>query len=287
MHPVQGGLESLRCNLLGLKTRPQFLAAIAAYSATLPRSAWVLGGGWSMSAFPGGVPTAADLDSVTGGRPAFLPNRDHHSAWVNTAALAIAKVTEQTSDPADGRVERDQVGFPRARCTTAPCAWSRLRSPSQRTELIAGLLAAQKYLHSLGITSIQDACVGEAGELGIPDAFDTYRRAAADGLLTCRVTASLWWDRHRGLRQVDRLLARREAADGAGYFRATTVKLMLDGVCETFTAAMGASYLDGHGNPTGHQGNLFIDPAELAAGHAGPRAISASSCTSTLSATMP
>ena len=27
---------------------------------------------------------------------------------------------------------------------------------------------------------------------------------------------------------------------------------------------MGASYLDGHGHPTGHHGNLFIDPAELA-----------------------
>ena len=64
----------------------------------------------------------------------------------------------------------------------------------------------------MGITSIQDACVGEAGELSNPDAFDTYRRAAAGRLLTCRVTGSLWWDRHLGLRQIDNLLARREAA---------------------------------------------------------------------------
>src|SRR5258708_39894696 len=70
VHPVQGGLESLRCNLLGLRTRPQFMAAIAAYSATLPRSAWVLGGGWSMSGFPGGVPNPADPAAVTRGRPA-------------------------------------------------------------------------------------------------------------------------------------------------------------------------------------------------------------------------
>jgi hypothetical protein len=122
----------------------------------------------------------------------------------------------------------------------------------------------------MGITSIQDACVGEAGELGIPDAFDTYQRAARDRLLTMRVTGSLWWDRHLGSRQVDALQARREAADGAGYFRATTVKMMLDGVCETFTAALGASYLDGHGNPTGHHGSLFIDPAEL---HAAARTL--------------
>ncbi len=87
VHAVSGGLESLRCNLLGLRTRPECLDTVAEYSSALHPGAWVLGGGWTMSAFPGGLPTAADLDAVTGGRPAFLPNRDHHSAWVNTAAL--------------------------------------------------------------------------------------------------------------------------------------------------------------------------------------------------------
>src|ERR1700728_4285124 len=42
VHPVQGGLESLRCNLAGLKGRHEYLAAIAAYCETLPRGAWVL-----------------------------------------------------------------------------------------------------------------------------------------------------------------------------------------------------------------------------------------------------
>jgi predicted amidohydrolase YtcJ len=264
VHPVQGGLESLRCNLLGLRSRQDCLDAIAAYSATLPPGAWVLGGGWSMPGFPGGTPAAADLDAVTGGRPAFLPNRDHHSAWVNTAALTIAGVTARTPDPADGRIERDSGGSPAgalhdgAMRLVAGCV-----PPPSQAELTAALLAAQRHLHSLGITSIQDACVGDAAELGMPDAFDTYRRAAADRLLTCRVTGSLWWDRSRGLHQLADLRTRREAA-GGGYFRATTVKLMLDGVCETFTAAMGSPYLDGHGHPTDHAGNLFIEPAELA-----------------------
>ena len=87
VHAVSGGLESLRCNLLGLRTRPDCLAAVAAYCEKLPAGGWVIGGGWAMEAFPGGTPTAADLDTVTGGRPAFIPNRDHHSAWVNTEAL--------------------------------------------------------------------------------------------------------------------------------------------------------------------------------------------------------
>jgi predicted amidohydrolase YtcJ len=247
-----------------MKSRQEYLAAIAAYSERLPVSAWVLGGGWSMPAFPGGTPTAADLDAVTGGRPAFLPNRDHHSAWVNSAALAIADVTKGTPDPADGRIERDGQGNPTGALHDGAMriVGDYVPAPSQK-ELTEALLAAQRHLHSLGITSIQDACVGDAGEISIPDTFATYRSAAADRLLTCRVTGALWWDRFRGLHQLDTLQARREQADGGGYFRATSVKLMLDGVCETFTAAMGSPYLDGHGHETGNAGSLFIEPDEL------------------------
>ena len=289
VHAVAGGLEGLRCNLVGLRTRQESLAAVAGYCAGLGPGDWVLGGGWTMSAFPGGLPTAADLDPVTGGRPAFLPNRDHHSAWVNTAALERAGVDARTPDPPDGRIERDAAGRPAgALHDGAMRLVADLVPPAGAAELRAGLLAAQADLHSLGITRFQDACVGAAAELGIPDVFDTYRQAAADGVLTCHVVGALWWDRSRGLGQIDDLLARRERADrdaggrdaggrdaggweaggrdaggrdagGRGRFRATTVKLMLDGVCETFTAAMSAPYLGRHGE----RGRLFIDPDTL------------------------
>ena len=263
IHAVSGGLESLRCDLTGLRARPDYLAAVAAYSERLPPGAWVLGGGWAMEAFPGGTPTAADLDAVTGGRPAFLPNRDHHSAWVNTAALERGGVDARTPDPADGRIERDAAGHPSGALHDGAMRLVAAHVPAATgAELTRALLAAQSYLHSLGITSFQDACVGAAGELGIPDAFGTYQRAAADGLLTCRVVGALWWDRARGMSQAEDLLTRREQARD-GQFRASSVKLMLDGVCETFTAAMSAPYLDGHGHPTTHSGKLFIQPAEL------------------------
>jgi predicted amidohydrolase YtcJ len=115
----------------------------------------------------------------------------------------------------------------------------------------------------LGITSFQDACVGAAGELGMPDSFGAYQMAADYGMLNSHVVGALWWDRARGLGQVDDLLARREQA-GDGPFLGTTVKLMLDGVCETFTAAMSAPYLDHSGHPADYGGRLFIDPEELA-----------------------
>jgi len=269
VHAVAGGLESLRCNLVGLRTRHECLAAVSDYCSARPERGWVLGGGWSMSAFPGGLPTAADLDTVTEGRPAFLPNRDHHSGWVNTAALTLASIDESTPDPVDGRIERDHAGRPTGTLHDGAMRLvAALVPPADPAELIAGLLAGQTHLHSLGITRFQDACVGAAGELGIPDAFDTYLMAADYGMLNSHVVGALWWDRSRGLGQIDDLLARREQAaggalGGAGGFRANTVKLMLDGVCETFTAAMSAPYLDRDGHPGDHRGRLFLEPEAL------------------------
>ena len=265
VHPVSGGLESLRCNLAGLRPRQECLDTVATYCSSLAPGAWVLGGGWTMSAFPGGLPTAQDLEPVTGGRPAFLPNRDHHSAWVNTAALRIAGIDARTPDPVDGRIERDEAG--RATGALHDGAMRLVAShvpAASDAELLAGLVAGQSHLHALGITHYQDACVGAAGELGMPDSFGAYRMAADYGMLNSHVVGALWWDRDRGLAQIDDMLARREAA-GDGAFRATTVKLMLDGVCETFTAAMSSPYLDRSGVPTGHAGRLFIEPEVLAA----------------------
>ena len=268
VHPVGGGLESLRCNLVGLRSRQECLEVVAEYCASLSPGAWVTGGGWTMSAFPGGLPTAADLDTVTGGRPAFLPNRDHHSAWVNTAAMTIAGIDARTPDPADGRIERDESGRPTGALHDGAMRLVAAQAPAATdAELLTGLVAGQSHLHSLGITSFQDACVGAAGELGMPDSFGTYLMAADYGMLDSHVVGALWWDRDRGLGQIDDLLARREQASdgqsGQAQFRATTVKLMLDGVCETFTAAMSAPYLDRSGHPTDHSGRLFIEPEEL------------------------
>src|SRR3984885_423569 len=141
VHPVQGGLESMRCNLAGLKGRQEYLAAIAAYCERLPRGAWVLGGGWSMPAFPGGLPTAADLDAVTGGRPAFLPNRDHHSAWVNTAPPALRGIDATPPDPADGRIERDEAGQPTGTLHDGAMRLVAARVPAATAaELLTGLV---------------------------------------------------------------------------------------------------------------------------------------------------
>ena len=194
VHPVQGGVERLRCDLSGLATPDEYLAAVQAYVAAHPERPWVLGGGWAMPAFGPTGPTAAALDAVTGDRPTFLPNRDHHGAWVNTAALRLAGVDRNTPDPADGRIERDPDGRPTGTLHEGAMGLVQRHVPPTRDEEYdAGLLVAQDYLHSLGVTAWQDAILGVYAGNGDPAS--AYLRAVEGGRLTARVRGALWWER--------------------------------------------------------------------------------------------
>ena len=262
VHPVWGGLDMLRCDLSELGTAAEYLEAIAGYVADHASDEWILGGGWQMSAFPGGTPTAAALDAVTGERPAFFPNRDGHGAWVNSAALRLAGIDRETPDPADGRIERDADGTPSGTLHEGAMALVNRLLPEEPLErLTDALLLGQRYLHSFGITAWQDAIVGSYGDAGDPG--PAYLRAAADGTLTARVAGAIWWDRTQGLEQIPSILERRDRYR-AGRFAATSVKVMQDGVAENFTAAMLEPYCDGHGHYTDNSGISFVDPAVLA-----------------------
>ncbi|MFT4215215.1 MAG: amidohydrolase [Microbacterium sp.] len=261
VHPVSGGLELLRCDLNEATTEQEYLDTVAAYAASHPDEEWILGGGWAMSAFPGGTPTAAALDRVLPDRPAFLPNRDGHGAWVNSAALRLAGLDRDTPDPADGRIERDADGNPSGTLHEGAMRLvNRLVADPSPAFLHEALMAGQRYLHSYGITAWQDAIIGDYADLR--DQGEVYRRAASDGSLTARVVGALWWDRAKGLEQIPSLVERRERLSG-GRFQATSIKIMQDGVAENFTAAMIEPYCDGHGHFTDNSGISFVPPEIL------------------------
>ncbi|MFJ6894633.1 amidohydrolase [Streptomyces hokutonensis] len=261
VHPVPAGLELTQCDLTGAKTAQDTLGAVRAYADAHPGREWITGGGWSMEAFEGGTPTRELLDSVVPDRPVYLPNRDHHGAWVNSRALELAGITRDTPDPADGRIERDASGEPAGTLQEGAMQLvGRLTPPTTPGDRLAALLHAQRHLHALGITAWQDAIVGRFA--GMADPSDAYLTAARDGSLTARVVGALWWDRERGAEQIPEL-AERRAMLSHGRFRAGSVKLMLDGVAETGTAALLDPYLDKCGCATGNRGTSFIDPDQL------------------------
>jgi predicted amidohydrolase YtcJ len=261
VHPAVAGVQMLRCDLSAERSVDGYLAVVAKYAKDHPDSAWVCGGGWSMDVFPGGTPTRGMLDAVLPDRPVLLTNRDGHGAWVNTAALEVAGVGRDTVDPADGRIEREPDGFPAGTLQEGAVDLVGAHVPvAGPDEARAGLLAAQSYLFSLGVTSWQDAMIGVFP--GNADNFDVYVRAAREGSLRARVVGALWWDRERGLEQIPELVERRRTGQ-VGRFNATTVKIMQDGIAENFTAGMLEPYLDRCGHATGNSGLSFVTPERL------------------------
>ena len=119
-HPVFGGMQLLGCDLSEASTAQEYLAIVAGFAAANPDREWITGGGWSMPAFPGGIPAAAQLDAVVAGRPVFLTNCDGHGGWANSKAMELAGITRDTLDPADGRIERDAAASRSACCRRAP-----------------------------------------------------------------------------------------------------------------------------------------------------------------------
>ena len=229
LHAPFAGRYRLHVSLHDLPGVDAYRDAVAAYAREHADEPSIFGGGWLMSHFPGGTPTKDLLDDLVPDRPVFLLNRDVHGAWVNSKALAVGHITRDTPDPWDGRIERDPAtGSPRAPCTRAPRTRSRtpISRPSARG-MERAILLAQEHLHALGITGWQDAWVTPATE-------DAYRSLAERGELTARVVGALWWDRHRGVEQVDELVARRDRGS-VGTFHPTSVKIMCDGVLENYT----------------------------------------------------
>ncbi|KTR85625.1 amidohydrolase [Leucobacter chromiiresistens] len=265
-HPVMAGIELLSCDLSGCDTAEETLAAVAAYASAHPDLAWIQGAGWSMDAFPGGTPTRQMLDEIVPDRPVLLENRDHHGAWANTRAFALAGITADTPDPADGRFEREADGTPAGTAHEgAMSLFGDVRPRPTLDQAYAGLLAAQQHLISYGITAWQDAAVGEF--MGSPDTVPVYLRAARDGALKVRVRGAQWWNREDGDAQLGPILARRdEVARQCDPDRLSlaSVKVMVDGVAENFTAAMHECYRDHHGDATDNRGISFFDPRDMA-----------------------
>jgi predicted amidohydrolase YtcJ len=246
IHPVSGGIELGQCNLNDLPKAEQVLAKVKECAAALGDKPWLLGGGWLLPTFPGGNAKKEDLDAILADKPAMLSASDGHSVWVNSKALEIAGITNDTPDPKDGRIERDPV----TKAATGTLRESasdlvgRHVPASTATERLDGLRRTLSLLAKSGVTAVQEASAGAGAEgAGASGTMQAYVDAEKRGQLTARVVAALGTDNSRGPEQVDDLVKLR-ARYTTARVKPIAAKIFADGVIEPRTAAMLTDYTD-------------------------------------------
>ncbi|NVB85264.1 MAG: amidohydrolase, partial [Kofleriaceae bacterium] len=258
------GLTDAHCHLYGLGTDLENVsvrgldseAAVAKVvdDAAAKRSPneWLVGRGWDQNRWPGQqFPTKATLDAVVNDRPVLLERVDGHAYWVNSNALAAARITKDTKDPPGGKIVRDASGEPTGvlvdNATLLVDKAMPVASPEVRERRI---LAAAKMAVGLGFTGVH--------EMGIEDAtVEVYEKLADDKRLPLRVTAYL-----SGSSVDPESLRTREpiAADGTR-FAMPGVKFFADGALGSRGARLYEDYDDDKGN----RGLWVTEPAKLTA----------------------
>ena len=256
IHPVQGALDQGKCSAEDV-AQPVTAIVTKVLKECLPREGnaapnkWIEVVGVNPSNF---VATSADLDKISTKRPVILEGIDGHTVWVNSVALKLAKIGDDTPDPEGGQIERDAKGH--ATGFLKDAAQDSVLNVMPKLPLAQRVALSNKtfdLIRSKGITSVQDAYAG-------PAELEVYEAMEKSGQLRLRVRATIKSTITDDEAEFKRLASIRAHFDGHPLVRADAVKIFSDGVIEfpTQTAAMIEPYLDAEGKPTMNFGGRYF-----------------------------
>jgi len=220
-HFAMWALARRRVRLTGAGSLTEAVARVAAGA---PSQGWVVGHGWDANRWTD-PPDRHALDRVHAS-PVYLDSLDVHAAWVNSAALAVARVTRDTPDPPGGRIVRDGAGEPTGILLERAVELVARAVPAPSTEILdEALREAQMEAHRLGLTGIHD--VEDARAWG------AFRRLEEAGDLRLRVLF------HPPVTSLPDLIRRgQRSGTGSRWLGMGGVKLFLDGSLGSRTAWM-------------------------------------------------
>jgi predicted amidohydrolase YtcJ len=238
-------------NLKGLKSVDEYLKVIKEFSDANPDAAAITGFGWLNTMFTPEGPNKELLDKIRSDIPISLTSEDYHSAWVNSKALEMGKVTKDTPNPAGGGViEHNAQGEPSGTLRESATGLVDSIIPDYTVaQYKEGIKAYQEMAQSLGFTGAFDAVLGEGS-----NAIEAYKELAKSGELKMRFRGVYITDTEQGAEQIKQLAAARQKDDAGDLFKINTLKFFEDGVVEGLTAYLLEPYAPGTGKPDGYKG---------------------------------
>jgi predicted amidohydrolase YtcJ len=258
IHFFEGSIFLNRLHLEGTKSLAEIQQRLREYGAKHPGDGWLVGAGWDYAAF-GEVklPHKKYLDELFPDRPVFLDGFDGHTAWVNSKALALAGIGQETLNPPNGVIERDsQTGEATGvlKEDDAIDLIKKVRPKPERAERLAALRAGMRLANQNGLTRVHAA--GGHFESGDFDELDLYDELLRRRDLSVRLYVAYFVNPPELRSQdLDTIEAARKKYSG-DWLEAGVAKLRIDGVIESHTAAMLEPYSD---DPS-TKGTLFWNP---------------------------
>jgi len=129
-------------------------------------------------------PNRWDIDEVAPSYPVVLAHRSLHACTLNSLALSLAGITRETEDPPGALIDRNLVTGEPTGILFEMLGYIRekVMPPLSEEELNEGIALANQHYLSCGITSLQDATIGN--NLG---RWQTFRRFKESDRLKSRL----------------------------------------------------------------------------------------------------
>jgi predicted amidohydrolase YtcJ len=148
--------SAVQCGPPHVKSIADLQAAIKERAQQTPQGEWIRGWGYNNNELDEGRhPTRWDLDVVVPDQPAFVMRTCAHIAVLNSKALALIGIDNDTPDPKGGKLDRENgviTGVLREEARRI--AWEKAAPTAQ--ELESAIAVAVEDLNRYGITSIHD-----------------------------------------------------------------------------------------------------------------------------------
>ena len=241
---------------------PQWLQDIAACNSEVDGD-WLLGWGFSLHSLLDQHKTPRELlDSIISDRPVAIMEETSHAYWLNSKALELAGIADDTPNPEGGIILRGEFGEATGVLldNAGDLALDKALPPSKALDEVyyQAVLAGQDELAKNGITSVADARVfWRRGHM------QAWQRAARNHELTARTTLGLWaYPTLDDDKQLAELKGLYDAGSAGSLLRVSQIKFYVDGIIHNTTARLQQPYAESLPG-VGPKGLYYFSPERL------------------------
>ncbi|MEQ9265983.1 MAG: amidohydrolase [Balneolaceae bacterium] len=260
VHPLEAASENFQFILNETETNPENYASDIQQAINQnPNSEWILGWGFDIYTLLDATrEPIAILDDISITKPIAVMEQTSHSVWVNSKALELAGINQNSANPVGGIIMKDESGAPNgllidnAGNLTIDLAIASI--PDNEQNDYEGLVAfALPELAKNGITSISDARTYWKRNHHL-----TWQRVESEGELTVRANLGLWiYPTEEDATQISTIQSF-YSNDPNSLLKINQVKLYVDGIIINTTSAMEDDYLIDLFDLPGNKGLNYI-----------------------------